>query len=165
MPVTLEGSCRCGAVTFTVASHTPYPYQRCYCSICRKAGAGGGFAVNIMGDATALKIGGEGHLGTFVAVIDDGGGGDARQGTCQRRFCRNCATMLWVYDDGWPDLVHPFVSAIDSDLPEPPERVHLMLASKAAWVVPQIGPKDQSFDEYPDQSIEDWHKSRGLWIA
>lgn len=32
----LEGSCHCGAVTFSLESAHPYPYQRCYCSICRK---------------------------------------------------------------------------------------------------------------------------------
>jgi len=47
----LEGSCHCGAVTFSLDTETPYPYMRCYCSICRKTGGGGGFAVNIMGDA------------------------------------------------------------------------------------------------------------------
>jgi hypothetical protein len=51
MPITLEGSCRGGAVRFSVASHTPCPYQLCYCSICRKTVGGGGFAINIMGDA------------------------------------------------------------------------------------------------------------------
>jgi len=25
MPMRLEGSCRCGAISFTVDSHTPYP--------------------------------------------------------------------------------------------------------------------------------------------
>ena len=51
MPMRLEGSCRCGAVRFSVDSHTPYPYQRCYCSICRKSAGGGGYAINIMGDS------------------------------------------------------------------------------------------------------------------
>ena len=39
----LEGSCHCGAVKFTVVSHTPVPFQYCYCSICRKANGGGGY--------------------------------------------------------------------------------------------------------------------------
>jgi hypothetical protein len=72
--------------------------------------------------------------------------------------------MLWVYDDDWPDLMHPFASAIDTELPEPPELVHLMLDFKPDWVTPQVGPSDKCFDRYPEQSIEDWHKSRGLWI-
>jgi hypothetical protein len=50
MPIMLEGSCRCGAVRFSVASHTPYPYQLCYCSICGKTAGGAGFAINIMGE-------------------------------------------------------------------------------------------------------------------
>jgi len=40
MPMRLEGSCRCGAIGFSVDSHMPYPYQRCYCSICRKSANG-----------------------------------------------------------------------------------------------------------------------------
>ena len=46
----LKGSCHCGAVTFTLDSHTPQPFMRCYCSICRKTAGGGGYAINIMGD-------------------------------------------------------------------------------------------------------------------
>lgn len=37
----IEGSCYCGRVTFNVVSHTPYPYMRCYCSMCRKTAGGG----------------------------------------------------------------------------------------------------------------------------
>ncbi|WP_456298298.1 GFA family protein [Amphritea pacifica] len=32
----LEGSCHCGSVRFTVNSSQPYPFNQCYCSICRK---------------------------------------------------------------------------------------------------------------------------------
>ena len=42
----LEGSCRCGAVRFRVESPEPYPFMRCYCSICRKTVGGGGYAIN-----------------------------------------------------------------------------------------------------------------------
>lgn len=162
MPLTLEGSCRCGAVRFHLTSHTPYPYQRCYCSICRKAGAGGGFAVNIMGNHRTLEIKGSDRIDAYQAPITRAG--RTLDGSCRRHFCLGCATMLWVHDEGWPELVHPFASAIDTALPEPPELVHLMLGSKAAWVRPQVGPNDQCFEGYPDQSIEDWHRSRGLWI-
>ena len=64
----------------------------------------------------------------------------------------------------WPDLVHPFASAIDTALPVPPARVHLMLRYKAPWVEPDVRPGDDGFEEYPEQSIEDWHKRRGLWV-
>jgi hypothetical protein len=164
MPMQLEGECRCGAVRFSVVSHTPYPYQLCYCSICRKTAGGGGFAINLMGDAASLEIEGEGALGTWHAVIEeDDGSCEISPG--ERRFCTRCASALWLFDPRWPELVHPFASAIDSELPAPPSRVHLMLRYKAGWVEPAIGPDDACFDLYPEQSIEDWHKCRGLWIA
>ena len=47
----LEGSCHCRAVRFSLDPQSPYPDMRCYCSICRKTGGGGGYAINLMGDA------------------------------------------------------------------------------------------------------------------
>jgi len=73
--------------------------------------------------------------------------------------CAN-GTPLWVSDDQWPELVHPFASAIDTDLPKAPRSVHMLLRDKASWVEPQIGPND----DFPVLSIEDWHKKHGLWI-
>ena len=163
MPVTLKGSCRCGAVSFAVESHTPHPYQLCYCSVCRKTAGGGGYASNLGADNATLRIDGRESLAVYRAEIaeDDG---VCRTSTGERNFCRSCSTALWLYDPTWPDLVHPFASAIDSELPVPPERVHLMLGSKASWVVPETGPQDGTFDEYPEESIADWHKRRGLWV-
>jgi hypothetical protein len=163
MPIKLAGSCRCGEVTFSLDSHTPYPYQLCYCSICRKTAGGGGFAINIMGTADSLALRGKRALRIYRAAIrDDEGGCETSSG--QRHFCRHCASALWLFDPRWPRLVHPFASALDSDLPAPPARVHLMLRFKASWVAPDIRPGDQCFDDYPAQSIEDWHRQRGLWI-
>ena len=162
MPVKLEGSCRCGKVTFSVDSHTPHPYQLCYCSICRKTAGGGGYAINLMGDSATLKVKGKRSIGVYRAEIDRDGHCEVSSG--ERNFCKSCGSALWLYDPSWPELIHPFASAIDTELPVPPERVHLMLHYKPGWVVPDIGPNDQTFHEYPEQSIEDWHKSRGLWI-
>jgi hypothetical protein len=39
-----------------------------------------------------------------------------------------------------------------------------MLRFKASWVEPDIRPGDLAFDEYPEQSIEDWHREKGLWL-
>lgn len=167
MPIRLEGSCRCGAVRFAVLSHTPHPYQLCYCTICRKTAGGGGYAINIMGVAATLEVTGREALRVYRAQLEEAGvDGVCRlqESTGRRHFCERCASALWLFDPSWPELVHPFASAIDSELPVPPERVHLMLRYKAAWVQPVIGPKDRCFDAYPEQSIEDWHRSRGLWI-
>lgn len=164
MPLHLQGSCRCGAVRFAVASHTPVPYQLCYCTICRKTAGGGGYAINIMGTQDSLDVEGRDALGIYRASIE------AADGSCtisggQRHFCVRCAAALWLWDENWPDLIHPFASAIDTDLPVAPKRTHLMLRFKASWVEPRIASHDKTFELYPDQSIEDWHRANDLWIA
>lgn len=163
MPMLMEGGCRCGAVGFTVTSHTPVPYQLCYCTICRKQQGGGGYAINLGALAETLKIRGKRHLGLYRAEIERSDG-HCEASTGERRFCRKCGSALWLFDQTWPELVHPFASAIDTDLPKPPSRVHLMLRYKASWVEPDIGENDASFDLYPDESIADWHRRHGCWV-
>lgn len=164
MPMLLKGSCRCGAVRFEVASHTPVPYQLCYCSICRKQQGGGGYAINLSGNSATLKVTGKRALGLYRAEIEDDEHGTCELSTGERRFCKSCGAALWLYDPTWPELVHPFASAIDSELPKAPSKVHLMLKYKASWAEPNVAPGDAVFDLYPEQSIADWHKSRGLWV-
>jgi hypothetical protein len=151
-------------VRFTCQSHTPQPYQRCYCSICRKTAGGGGYAINLGADARTLKVDDPGQaIGVYRAEICDEDG-RCEVSTGERSFCTVCASALWLFSPEWPDLVHPFASAIDSTLPVPPSRVHLMLKDKPAWVALNLGPEDATFELYPEQSIEDWHKRRGLWV-
>jgi hypothetical protein len=159
MPVTIEGSCSCGAVSYSVQSNTPTPYMRCYCSVCRKTDGGAGYAINIMGQAHTLTVTGQENLSEYGFARENGAPNPAR-----RSFCRSCGTMLWNFDPTYPDLVHPFASSVDSDLPTPSQSCHIMLSSKANWVTPDIRDGDLTFDEYPDQSIEDWHRTRNLWI-
>jgi hypothetical protein len=136
----------------------------CYCSICRKQQGGGGYAINLGADSATLEIKGEKHLGLYQAEIEDDERKHCEVSTGERRFCRECGSALWLYDPTWPQLVHPFASAIDSELLAAPERVHIMLKYKASWVEPNIRDGDRRFDLYPEESIADWHKKRGLWV-
>ncbi|MEO3387375.1 GFA family protein [Mesorhizobium sp. CAU 1741] len=164
MPMLLKGSCHCGSVRFEAMSHTPIPYQLCYCSICRKQQGGGGYAINLAAVTSTLEIEGEEHLGLYRATIEDQERPHCETSTGERRFCTKCGAGMWLYDPTWPDLIHPFASAIDTDLPVAPERVHLMLKYKAAWVEPNVGDNDATFELYPEESIDAWHKKRGLWV-
>jgi len=155
----LEGSCHCGAVRFSLTSRHPVPYQRCYCSICRKTQGGGGYAINLGGEADSLDVSGRSHIRTFHAVMHEEE--DARS-EAERSFCGQCGTALWLWDKRWPELIHPFASAIDTELPVPPETTHIMLASKANWVEPSIGKNDKTFDGYPEEAIAAWHQRLGL---
>jgi hypothetical protein len=159
MPQLLKGSCQCGAVSFELQSHTPAPYQRCYCSICRKTGGGSGYAVNLSGLADSLNVQGQASIGVYNAKMPGGTFSNAK-----RHFCKCCGNELWLFDTRWPELIHPLASIIDSDLPKPPCLVHLMLEFKPAWVTAEIAPDDQVFQGYPEKSIEDWHKDQGLWV-
>ena len=157
----LEGSCHCGAVRFSVVSHTPEPYQQCYCSICRKTAGGGGYAINIMGEAETLAVEGEEHVAVYRARGTESEGD--QPSSARRHFCRHCASCLYILDDRWPKWVYPFASAIDTALPVPPERTHIMLHFKASWVEVMDTPEDILFGAYPDMSIEDWHRKEGLY--
>lgn len=149
----LRGSCHCGAVEFSVESETPYPYQRCYCSICRKT-SGGPFGINIMGLKKTLKVRGRRKMKKLHAVIREPGK-RARRSGAERWFCGTCGTHLWLQDDEWPDGIWPNACAIDTPLPTPPSYVHLMLGSKPKWVaVDGRGPR---FRRYPELSIAEWH--------
>jgi hypothetical protein len=152
----LEGSCHCGAVRFSAEAYAPVPYLRCYCSVCRKTAGGGGYAINLGARAETLKIEGEDAVTVFHAAID------GKESPAERRFCARCGSALWVFDPRWPDLVHPFASAIDTPLPEPPEAVHMMLGSKADWVRVDAKRGERRHDDYPEDSLEEWHRAHGL---
>ena len=160
----LEGSCRCGAIAFSCDSHAPVPYQLCYCTICRKTAGGGGYAINLSAVASSLKIEGRVALGVYRAKIRDADG-HCTTSTGERNTCMRCATALWLYDPEWPDLLHPFASAIDSRLPVAPARTHIMVDFKPAWVPLAAGPRDIVRPLYPEESIEDWHRRHNVWCA
>lgn len=99
--------------------------MRCYCSISRKTAGGGGYAINIHADKRTLKVAGK--IAVFHAELYDGQGG-CRVSTGERHFCAACASALWVFSPEYPELFHPFASAIDSELPKAPSLVHMMLS-------------------------------------
>jgi len=152
----LKGSCHCRAVRFSVQSHQPVPFMRCYCSICRKTAGSGGFAINLGADHATLKVQGREHLSVYRARLRNG-----RRSQGQRHFCKQCGSPLWLWDPRWPELVHPHAGAIDTPLPVPPRVTHIMLGSKPEWVAAQRKRGDAEYDEYPDFSLAQWHERHG----
>ncbi|KAJ3145821.1 hypothetical protein HDU89_006873 [Geranomyces variabilis] len=164
----LKGSCHCGKVTFTCKSHTPYPYMRCYCHLCRKTAGGGGYSINIMAQADSLVI--KGKENTSVYRWDknkDKQNSEPDLSENYRHFCKNCASFLWAFDPSYPEWIFPFASAIDTELPVPDIVTCIFLESKPKWaagVDDKAGPKQLHFDKYPNDSIEQTHKKNGWWI-
>ena len=158
----LEGSCHCKAVKFSLKSLHPYPYMHCYCTICRKTAGGGGYAINLNGDYSTLKIDGKENITVYNAYLNDLDEKENKKSPAERSFCKICGSALWVWDPRWPEQVHPFASAVDTELPTPPEKTHIMLEYKADWVEVRKGLKDKEFKEYPEESIAGWHKRLGV---
>jgi hypothetical protein len=113
------------------------PIHRCnhQISICRKTAGGGGYAINLGADANTLQIEGEKYLSVYNAKL---------------------------YDPQWPDLVHPFSSAVDTPLPKPPERVHAALEFAAPWCIIPEGENERRFALWPEESIAQWPSRHGL---
>ncbi|RZA04723.1 MAG: GFA family protein [Proteobacteria bacterium] len=147
-----RGSCHCRRVKFTFRSGLVHPYQRCYCSICRKVQGGGGYAINLSGEAASLKVTGARYVKKYRAILGK------KNSAALRNFCGYCGSMLWLFDPGWPELIHPFASAIDSKLPLAPETTHLMLKFKPAWIKVDKQKGDRTFSLYPKESIAAWHE-------
>ena len=147
----LAGSCFCGAVSFSVESTTPYPYRRCYCARCRKTAGGTGAAANVLAQSSTLRVEGVEHLTEFAAAD-----------TTRTRFCSRCGSAMYLTIDAAPDFVYPFASAVDTPLPEPPERVHVFTSEAPAWARPPSGRDDLTVERNTNESIEGWHRRKGL---
>ncbi|EYE91252.1 GFA family protein [Aspergillus ruber CBS 135680] len=161
MPMHLEGSCQCGGVQFALDSQTPVPYQLCACGICRKVGGYGG-SVNLGGIANSLRVSKGEKLIKKYSAIKARGTPNEQRCSSERSFCSNCSTMLWLWDHHYPELIHPFASAIDTDLPVPKEMVCVMDSSKPNWVRWPEGAKS-THEMFGGDSLEGWHKKHMLF--
>ena len=155
----LKGSCHCGAVHFRVESHTPYPFMRCYCSICRKTQGGGGYAINIMGVAATLKARRAQHVATYRAArIAEPGAARKRLSPARRHFARRAAARY-----GWPTALaamdlsvrigdrHAAAEATGGGRAD--ARLRAGLGRRA------LRPGHTHFPEYPREGIADWHEN------
>ncbi|KAF7731610.1 hypothetical protein EC973_009374 [Apophysomyces ossiformis] len=150
----LHGSCHCGK------------FMRCYCSICRKCQGGGGYGINIMGVYKTLEVKGKEFMREYRAIRDK-----ESNEVCGniRYFCGECGSHLYCYDKQYAEYVYPYASAIDTKLPcvEREDIYHIMLNddSKANWAIaPAPSDAAHAFREYPDTSLEDWHKKHGKYV-
>jgi len=139
------------------------PYQLCLCSICRKVGGTGG-SINLGAHAHTLQITkGKENISIYKAVLNRDTPEETRASS-ERHFCSKCSAMLWLWDETWPELLHPFASAIDEpDLKVREEMTVFMTGSAPAYVRLPDG-KKKLFGEYPEVSLEEWHKEHNEYV-
>ncbi|KAK2752829.1 hypothetical protein FQN55_005961 [Onygenales sp. PD_40] len=111
-----------------------------------------------------------GHANLFIKTrkynaIKNRGQPGKEESRCssERNFCSNCSAMLWLWDRQWPELIHPFASAIDTELPVPEEMVCVLADSKVPWARWPEG-KKVVYEGYPEESLEGYHKKNGGWV-
>ena len=109
-----------------------------------------------------MKITGEEFIRVYRSVKNDR---DIYEedglGFSRRSFCVNCGSMLWNHNIKHEHWIYLFASAVDTPLPAPPEIRHMMLDHAVSWITP---PDDATFfPQYPDESIEDWHRRHNLF--
>ncbi|KAG5722573.1 hypothetical protein E4T56_gene2943 [Termitomyces sp. T112] len=110
-----------------------------------------------------LKVEGKEHLSVYKAVMNRGTP-DEYIATSERNFCSKCSSMLWLYDEMWPEFIHPFASAIDSpDLKVPNKLTVIKLDSKPAYVRLPERPREV-YDDYGKYSLEEWHKKHRQYV-
>jgi hypothetical protein len=51
---------------------------------------------------------------------------------------------------------------VDTPLPKPPEKVRMMLNYAASWVEIPADQNERHFPEFPDESLEEWHRRHRL---
>ena len=158
----LDGSCHCGKVNFSLTSASPYPYRYCYCKRCLKTHGGIGGVVHVAGDPSSLQIDGEENIVTYT-VQSNPPAPDIPPVELILHNCIHCGSHLYIVSPSWPDWLYPAASAIDTELPEPPEIFHINLAQKPKWVVVPDGPGHVHFDKVPEESIDDWHRRHSLY--
>jgi hypothetical protein len=130
--------------------------MRCNCSICRKTAGGGGHAINLGVLTDTLEVAVAENLSLHQARID------GKLSPARRHFCSTCGSVLWAFDPGWPNLVRPFASAIDTPLPKPPGKVRIMLSYAAPWCEIPSGSNEKHFPEFPAGSLADWHRCHSM---
>eukprot|EP01128_Nolandella_sp_AFSM9_P011143 TRINITY_DN7860_c0_g1_i1.p1 TRINITY_DN7860_c0_g1~~TRINITY_DN7860_c0_g1_i1.p1 ORF type:complete len:435 (-),score=94.16 TRINITY_DN7860_c0_g1_i1:29-1333(-) len=160
----LAGSCRCGKISFTANSFTPYPYQICHCSICTKAS--GSFAINIMAISATLKVKGEEYLKVFNYNKAELGKPEDLS-PHSRYFCGECGSHLYAINSSYPENFYPVASCIDTPLPVVPvsEQYHIMTVSKPKHIALPTGVTPANvFPGYPSGGgIAEWHQQRGRY--
>ena len=115
--------------------------------------------IRVANDTPLLTIGLAGPL-VGVANVDDDD--TAPFGVVEISNTSSLTVDEPVLSEGDIILSSLDTAAIDTDLPVPPERTHMMLGSRANWAEPCLGPTDKTFDAYPSESIAAWHERLGM---
>lgn len=136
MADTLNGSCLCGAIRYTVG--VPVTELRaCHCTHCQKT-SGTGWSVNAPIPASAFRLT-QGTLKRYAGKADSGR-------TLYRYFCGDCGAPIYSQREATPENIALRIGTIDRP---PPMQItaHIWTKSKRPWS--PIEPGTKQFEGQP----------------
>ena len=122
MKIPLNGSCQCGAVTYTVSAEPLFTYA-CHCSSCQKrTGSAFSLGLVIATEAMALK----GALTAWSRVSEQGN-------TNTRYSCASCGNIIYGIGDINSELAKLQAGTLEDTSAVEPE-VHIWTSRKQPWL-------------------------------
>ncbi|MBK6512338.1 MAG: GFA family protein [Haliea sp.] len=139
MKIPLNGSCQCGAVTYTVSAEPLFTYA-CHCSSCQKrTGSAFSLGLVIATEAMALK----GALTAWSRVSEQGN-------TNTRYSCASCGNIIYGIGDINPELAKLQAGTLEDTSAVEPE-VHIWTSRKQPWLTLPDGV--QQFETQPEDGL------------
>jgi len=137
MPSTLNGSCLCGAIGYTIRADVT-ELRACHCTSCQKiSGAGGTVNALIAAkDFTIVK----GTPRRYTRTADSGR-------VLHRYFCGDCGSGIYTQRDTTPERVVVRAGAFDNP---PPMKLTAHIWTKSARPWDAIDPAAQQIPGQPD---------------
>jgi hypothetical protein len=139
MHIPLNGSCQCGAVTYTVSAEPLFTYA-CHCGSCQKR-TGSAFSLGLVIATEALDL--KGALTTWSRVSDQGN-------TNTRYSCASCGNIIYGIGNTSPDLAKLQAGTLEDTGAVEPE-VHMWTSKKQRWLI--LPDRVQQFETQPQDGL------------
>ncbi len=139
MNIPLNGSCQCGAITYTVSAEPLFTYA-CHCNSCQKR-TGSAFSLGLVIATEAMDL--KGALTAWSRVSEQGN-------TNTRYSCASCGNIIYGIGDSNPELAKLQAGTLEDTSAVEPE-VHIWTSRKQPWLtLPDRAPR---FETQPESGL------------
>ena len=140
MNTPMNGSCQCGAVTYSVSAEPLFTYA-CHCHSCQKR-TGSAFSMGLVIVADTLQV--KGELTPWSRTSDEGN-------TNTRYSCASCGNIIYGTGESNPELAKLQAGTLDDTSAVEPE-VHMWTLNKQPWLT--LPTNARQFETQPDDPME-----------
>jgi len=139
MKIALNGSCQCGAVTYTVNAEPLFTYA-CHCGSCQKR-TGSAFSLGLVIATETLEL--KGALTAWSRVSEQGN-------TNTRYSCASCGNIIYGVGDSNPELAKLQAGTLEDTSAVEPE-VHIWTSRKQPWLI--LPDRVRQFETQPEDGL------------